>query len=168
MHKAVNNAKSFGVNLSGAMRTGLGSIVSIAKSKSASAEQEGLAQTDSVMAAVTVDEKGVIISVMIDAAQVKVNVDTQGNVTNDLSQQLKTKAELGDEYGMKEASGIGKEWYEQIDALEHWMVGKTLEEVLGISLNEDGTPSDADLISSVTIRVGDYLNAVKNAVENTK
>ncbi len=59
---------------------------------------------------------------------------------------------------MKSASGIGKEWYEQIAALENWTKGKTVDEVMAMKTKEGeaghpAVPDEADLTSSVTISV---------------
>lgn len=164
--EAVDNAKESDVKVTGKTKTGLGHTVSLAKSKSAAADAEGLAQTDDTFAAVTLDENGKIVNVVIDTAQVKINVDAQGAVTTDATAALKTKVELGDEYGMKKNSGIGKEWYEQIAELSKWMIGKTMEEVKGIKVSDEGTTTEADLTSSVTIHVSDYITAVTKAIEN--
>ena len=96
------------------VKTGLGHNISIAKSTDASAEAEGLAQVDTVMAAVTVDSSNKVLGVVIDTAQVKVNFDTTGKITTDKTTELKTKVELGFDYGMKKA-GSAREWFEQID-----------------------------------------------------
>ncbi len=164
--KAVDNARDFGVKVTGKTKTGLGHAVSIAKSTSATADAAALAETDDTFAAVTVDENGKIVGVLIDTAQVKINVDATGAVTTDTTAAPKTKVELGDEYGMKKASAIGKEWYEQIAALGQWMIGKTVDQVKGMKVSDQGTAAEADLTSSVTIHVADYLTAVQKAVAN--
>jgi len=157
----------------GAVLTGLGSDISIAKSKSYATDEDGaavdaLAQMDTTMVAVTLDSEGKILNVKIDMVQPKVNFDGEGQLVTDTTETIQTKVELGDAYGMKKASGIGKEWYEQIAALEDWMVGKTIDEVTGMQLSDEGTPNEADLVSSVTIHVDSYLTAVKEAVDNAK
>ncbi len=164
--KAVANAKDFGATVSGATKTGLGTIVSLAKSTSAAADAEGLAQTDNVAIAVTVDESGVIVGAMIDTAQVKINVDSKGVVTTDLAVEQKTKVELGAEYGMASASSIGKDWFEQSAALAQWMIGKTIDQVSAIQMDAEGKTTEADLTSSVTIHVSDYIKAAQKAVAN--
>ncbi len=164
--KAVDNAKDFGVAVTGMTKTGLGNVVSIAKSAGATAEAEGAAQTDDVMMAVTLDESGKIVGVVLDTAQVKIGVDAKGAITSDLTAALKTKVELGDEYGMKAASSIGKEWYEQAAALAQWMIGKTVDEVAGMELSAEGTTADADLAASVTVHVTDYIKALQKAAAN--
>ncbi|WZU01696.1 hypothetical protein MGH68_00690 [Erysipelothrix sp. D19-032] len=37
----------------------------------------------------------------------------------------RTKGQKKDEYGMKIASSIGKEWYEQVAAFNEYVIGKT-------------------------------------------
>ena len=86
------------------VKTGIGHNISIEKSADATAEAEGLAQVDTVMAAVTVDSSNKILGVVIDTAQTKVNFDTNGKITSDLTAEQKTKVRLGYDYGMKKAA----------------------------------------------------------------
>lgn len=145
------------------VKTGLGHNISIAKSKDATAEAEGLAQVDTVMAAVTVDSANKILGVTIDTAQVKVNFDTAGKITTDLAKTPETKVELGYDYGMKKA-GSAREWFEQIAELEKWMVGKSVDKITAIKEASE----DADLKSKVSITISNYQNAVAEAVANAK
>jgi hypothetical protein len=56
----------------GNVKTGLGHVVTIGKSEDAAADKEGFVQVDTIMAAVSVDSAGKIVSVNIDYAQTKV------------------------------------------------------------------------------------------------
>ena len=162
----------------GAVKTGLGHDISLSGTKGISTDDEGnavdgQAQVNTAMAAVTVDADGKILGVQIDNAQVKVKFDATGMVTTDTAVEQMTKFEKGADYGMIKASGIGREWFEQITALGEWMVGKTIDEVNAMKTyekNEDHpmVPDEADLTSSVTIDVGQYLKAVTQAVANAK
>ena len=67
---------------------------------------------------------------------------------------------------MKSQSGIGKEWNEQADALAEYVTGKTIDEVKGIALKE-GVPAEADLASSVTVHVGDFISVLELAASHT-
>ncbi len=156
-----------------AVLTGFGTDISIKSSKSVSADAQALAQADVIMAAVSVDTGGKILDVKFDTAQTRINFDDKGNLVTDTSAVQKTKKELGDQYGMKKASGIGKEWYEQIAALEQWMKGKTVDEVKAMKTvqkdaNHPAVPDEADLTSSVTISVDGYLRALDKASKNAK
>lgn len=153
-------------------RTGLGMVNSIDFSKSATAEKAGLAQADVTAAAVMVDSKDTIVSISFDSVQPKIAFDATGAVTTDLNTSFKTKKELGDEYGMKPASAIGKEWHEQIYALEQYALGKTVQDFTSMPLKDNGdhpnTPDVEDLASSCTMTVSEFLEATTKAVANAK
>ncbi len=151
----------------GAAKTGLAVINSVAKSASAG-DKDGVAEISSTVVAVLVGEDGKIIDAKIDAAQTKINFSKEGKLITDLATAFKSKQELGAEYGMVKNSGIGKEWFEQANALAAYVKGKTVEEVKGIAVNETGAPADADLAASVTIKIGDYIAAIEKAVANAQ
>lgn len=150
------------------VKTGLAVITSISSSKDAAADAEGNAQADSVVVAVTVDASGKIVACKLDTAQSKAAVTADGKISTPLDTEFKTKQELGTDYHMKGASGIGKEWYEQADAFAAYCVGKTVDQIKGIAVNEEGAPAAAELASSVTMHVTSYIDAVAKAVENAK
>ena len=79
---------------------------------------------------------------IIDGVQANINFDTTGTVTSDLTAKVQTKNELGEAYGMKAASGIGKEWNEQAAAFASYVTGKTLDEAMGIAVTEEGKAAD--------------------------
>lgn len=87
-----------------------------------------------------------------------------GEITADMSADVLSKQELGDAYGMKPASGIGKEWFEQADALAAYCVGKTYDEVVaGLAMDEAGHATDADLLTGCTMKVGGFVKALEKA-----
>lgn len=150
------------------VKTGLAVITSIAKSTDATDEKDGLAQADSVVVAVTVDNNGKIVDCVIDQAQSKVNFNKSGQLVTPLDATFKTKNELGTEYGMGKVSKIGKEWNEQAAAFAKYVVGKTVDQVKNIAVDEGGYPTGADLTSSVTMHITDLIDAVAKAVANAK
>ncbi len=174
--KAADNAKDFGAAVNGVTKTGLGSVISISKSKGVAIGEDknpanALGETDVMMAALTLDDQGKIVGVMMDSAQVQINFDATGALVTDTSKEVKSKVELGDAYGMKKASSIGKEWYEEIAALGQWMVGKTVDQVAGMKLSQQddthpNAPQEADLTSSVTFSVQDFITAVQKAAQS--
>jgi hypothetical protein len=145
--------------------TGLAVLNSVAKSADAAADADGLAQADSLIVAVTVDSEGVITDCVIDQAQSKANFNAAGELVTPLDATLKTKNELGTEYGMNKASAIGKEWNEQAEAFAQYVIGKTVAEVAGIAVSE-GYAADADLLASVTVHITDFMAGVEKAVAN--
>ncbi len=144
---------------------GVGSVTSF-KNANASADKDGSVQVNTTFASVVLDGEGKIVEVDIDVAQNTGKVAVDGNV--EVSDQTPTKSEKGDAYGMKPASPIGKEWFEQIEAFEAFLIGKNVDEVKAIETDDAGVPTSEDLTSSVTIKVKDYVAAVVKAIENAK
>lgn len=126
-------------------------------------KSETALEIDSVCAAVLVDADGKIIDVKIDEAQTKPDLKKDNGDVSD----LRTKLEKKEDYGMKSASPIGKEWYEQVAAFEAWAKGKTAEEVKA-GIGEDGYASDADLKAGCTIYANGFATVTAKAVENAK
>lgn len=151
----------------GTVKTGLAVISSIAKSTSAG-DKDGLAQVDSLIVGVTVDASGKITACKIDSVQSKINFSKEGKLVTPLDTMFESKNELGEGYDMKKASGIGKEWNEQAAAFADYVVGKTAAEVKGIAVNEEGVPTDADLVSSVTVHISDFIAGIEKAVANAQ
>ena len=148
------------------VKTGI-AIVSSLSGTNASADEAGLAQVDSTVAAVTVDESGKIVACKIDVAQNKVPVNADGSF--DTSLTFKSKQELGTDYGMTPASPIGKEWDEQADAFAAYVVGKTAAEVEAIGVvGEHNAPDVADLAASCTMNVVDIKAAIVEACNNAQ
>ncbi|MGN1123661.1 MAG: hypothetical protein ACI4RR_04900 [Eubacterium sp.] len=114
---------------------------------------------DSVCAAVLVDADGKIIDCKIDEAQTKPDLAVNDGDVED----LRTKYEKKEDYNMKGASEIGKEWYEQIEAFETFAKGKTADEITA-AIGEDGYPSNADLKAGCTMHASTFAAAVSKAV----
>lgn len=140
------------------VKTGLSFVTSVAKSK------DGSAQTNIALTAVTVDDNGVITACVIDYIQAKITFDATGKLTTDKATTFKSKNELGDGYGMRGASSIQKEWNEQAAAFAAYCVGKTIEELKAMPLDEAGKP--VDLVTSCTLAANDFLPGVEDAVNN--
>ena len=82
--------------------------------------------------------------------------------------EQKTKNQLGDAYGMKKASKIGKEWNEQAASFADYVIGKTVSQVKGIAVDEAEHPTGSDLTSSVTMSVGGLIGAIEKAAAGAK
>jgi hypothetical protein len=151
---------------SGVTKQGLGIVTRIDRSADASASADGNAEADVVVAAVGLDSAGKIVSINIDSVQPQIAFGVDGKLkVADLAAEIKTKREIGDAYGMKNGSSIKKEWYQQIDALEAYLKGKTLADINAMKLT-NGTADD--LKTSCTITVTDFIEAVKKAINNAK
>ena len=95
--------------------------------------------------------------------QAKVAFDATGTITSDLTAEILTKNELGDAYNMKLYGGAIAEWNEQAASLAAYVTGKTADQVAGIAVSE-GKPTDADLATSVTIKIGDFQDLIAKAL----
>lgn len=147
-------------------KLGFGAVTSIAKSANATADKAGNVQVYTMLAAVNVDSAGKITNVWIDSIQSNVAIDKAGAVTTDLKTLMPTKRELGDKYGMKAASKLGKEWWEEADSLEKALIGKTKADIDKMKTAEG--KAAGDLAATVSITVTDYLEAVKKAIDNAQ
>ena len=151
----------------GAVRTGL-AIVTGLGAMDASAEEEGNAEFAITLAAIMVDENDVILDCEIDAIGHKFTFDATGAITSDITAEVLTKNELGDNYNMVAYGGAIAEWYEQVDAFEAYCIGKTIDEIQNGALTESGYAADADLATSATINLFDYVSALDAAYINAQ
>ena len=149
-----------------AVKTGLYVSANLSTENAAS-EADGNVTTDISIIAVTVSDSGVIESCEIDAVQGKVAFDADGQLTVELG-EVPSKKELGENYGMKAFSPIGKEWDEQVEAIEAYAAGKTVEELKTKAIDESGVVKDADLASGATIYMGSFIWGIEGAVNNAK
>ena len=145
---------------------GTGSVTNVANKVSEGADTT--AKFDTTFASVVL-EGNVIKYVYFDVAQDKVTYDATGHVTSDNTTSM-SKKDLGDNYGMKDKSSIKKEWFEQVEALEKWAVGKTVEEVLNMPTTQKDekhtVTADKDLMTGCTISVTGFQQALDKAVKN--
>lgn len=153
----------------GAVKTGIAVSTKISDSVSATADAEGKAAYDITIAAVTVDDKGVIRSCVIDSVPATVSFDATGTITSDVTAAVPTKNELGPDYGMVAWGNAVAEWDEQVAALASFAVGKTVEELKNGAIDESGkAPAGSDLASSATIYLGGYVSAIEAAAANAQ
>ena len=151
-----------------ALKTGLAVSTKISDSVSATAEAAGAAAYDITIAAVTVDDNGVIRSCKVDSVPATVNFGTDGVITTDLATVIDTKNEKGENYGMSKVSAVG-EWDAQVAALCNFAVGKTVAELKSGAVSESGyAPEGTDLASSATIYLGGYVAVIEAAVNNAQ
>lgn len=90
--------------------------------------------------------------------------DADGKLTgvniDEVTEDGESKKDKGDDYGMKKASGIGKEWYEQVEYLENYILENGVD---AVTLNDEGYPEDEDLKSGCTINLSAMMQAVDEA-----
>ena len=91
--------------------------------------------------------------------------DANGHISSDITAPVKTKNELGEEYGMVAWGGAKYEWNAQAANFAAYVTGKTAAEVAGIAVNEGTKPTDVDLSASVTIAIGGFQALIAKALK---
>lgn len=145
------------------VKTGL-SVTTALSGTDATADAEGTAQADITIVAVTVDADGVINSCVIDQIQGKNTFGTNGEITTTAT-EFASKNELGADYGMVAWGGAIAEWNEQAASFATYITGKTVSDVAGIAVDETTKTTDTDLLSSVTIKIGDFKTLIEKAAQ---
>lgn len=154
------------------VKLGLGMVSNV--KITAAGEKDGSTQVDTTACAVALDANGKIVAVSWDVTQGKAAFGTDGSAKSENASNIQTKKELGDAYGMRAVSGIGKEVGEQIVALEDYAKGKTVADITGMKTYDKGdgnhtaVPDVEELKSTCTITIGDYQAALGKAAANAK
>lgn len=148
------------------LKVGIGSSTSIT-AKPVDGDTDGSVQVNTTFASVALDGD-TIKYVYFDVAQNTGKFNASGAITSDKDAATPTKKEKKDDYGMKKASGIGKEWFEQAAGLEEWAVGKTVSDFENMKLDEKGYSADDDLKTAATVNMSAFVEAFKAAVDNAQ
>ena len=143
-----------------AVKFGAGVYVSAPSVTDATEDKDGSGKLDVTVAAVTVDADGKILSCALDTASGTVNFTMDGKAVE--AGEFKTKYELGDAYNMVAYGGAVQEWYEQADAFEALVAGKTLEEVK--ALVAEGNKGTEEVVNAgCTIMINEFVGAIEKA-----
>ncbi len=146
-------------------------IVSSASNKDAVEDAEGSVEISSTVVAAVVDADGKVVVSKTDSVSGKNTFDAKGVATADTKAEIKTKLELGADYGMATygkkhdgSEGAVKEWFEQAAAFDATLVGKTASDFAALA-GED-TYAIGDLATAgCTISVGDMIKAAEKAAK---
>ena len=131
----------------------------------ATADKDGSGKMDVTVAAVTVDANGKIVACALDTMSNTVNFTADGKAK--AAAEIKTKYEQGAGYNMVAYGGAKKEWFEQADAFEALVAGKTLEEVK--ALVAEGNKGNADVVNAgCTIMIHEFVFAIEKAYNAAK
>lgn len=122
-------------------------------------EKVGVAKSDEVRGSQIIVE-----ATLKNNKLIKIQIDETGAKSFDGSLSG-SKKELKDEYNMRSYSDIGKEWYEQIEAFENYLVENGIESVI---VDDEGKATNLDLMTQCTISVDKYLEISKEAVKNAE
>ncbi len=126
----------------------------------ATADKDGTGKIDVTVAAVTVDKDGKIVACALDTSSNTVKFTADGKAV--ANESFKTKYEQGKEYNMIAYGGATKEWYEQADAFEALVAGKTIDEVKALVAGEGKGNNDV-IKAGCTITITDFVGAIEKA-----
>ena len=154
----------------GAVKTGLSVTTKLSDSTSATADAKGAVKYDVTLAAVLVNDEGVIVDCVIDSIPATVEFDGKGQITSDLAMAIPTKNELGADYGMVAWGGAKAEWDAQVAAVANYAIGKTVDQLKNgdIDMTTGKAKDGTDLASSATIYLAGYVYAIEAAVNNAQ
>ena len=136
------------------LKLGLATVTTVSKSQNATPDFPGVARTDITMAAITIDEDGIIHQCILDGITALIPFDATGALQMPEDLSFHSKNELGDTYGMHKASPMGKEWDQQAASFAAYAVGKRVEELQA-----------GDVAASVTVDTDGFLQAICAAVQ---
>lgn len=153
-------------------KVGVGSYTTTVDSASSVEDSDGKAVVSTTYATVIFDANDIIRKVYIDEVESKVYFDATGSLNGERNKDtVASKRELGDAYGMKAASPIGKEWYQQVNSLEDYLVGKNIRDIHDYAMNLDSMGNDySGSIGSDDTNMGENMgeNAAEGVVNGAK
>ncbi len=146
-----------------ALKMGLGVYTSTPSVTDATEEKDGKGNVAITAAVITVDAKGKVVACQLDTADLTVNFTNEGKAV--AATGFKTKYEQGKDYNMVAYGGAAKEWFEQADAFETFVVGKTLDEIKAAVA--EGNKGNADVVAAgCTIKIDEFVGAIEKAFAN--
>ena len=145
------------------LKMGLGVYTATPTTADATEDKDGQGKVAITAAVITVDAEGKVVACQLDTADLTVKFTLDGKaVAND---GFKTKYEQGKDYNMVTYGGAAKEWFEQADAFEAFVVGKTLDEIK--ALVAEGNKGNSDVIAAgCTIMIHEFVGAIEKAFAN--
>lgn len=131
----------------------------------ATADKAGSGKLDVTIAAVLVDADGKIVACDLDTSSNTVSFTKDGKAV--ANTEFKTKYEMGKDYNMVAYGGAAKEWFEQADAFEKLVAGKTLTEVKALVAAENKGNDDV-INAGCTIMINEFVGAIEKAYNSAK
>ena len=156
--RACENAQVLGAARGDTVKLGV-EVAEMPQGLAGTDDKDAQVQAKITLAVVTMDENARVTSAIGDMTEPELSVSADGTVSAP-REPVYTKNELGDRYGMRSASALGKEWYEHSAGWCGYLKGKNAVEIG--KLSTDGT--DADLKALCTISVTDLQKAALKAM----
>ena len=141
-------------------------------SKDATEEADGVQAYDVTISAVVTDAEGKVVVAKTDCVSSEIKFNAKGEATYDAKAEVKTKLELGKDYGMggnqyaPDLNGDGKvlEWNEQAAEFDKALVGKKVADFAGLA-DEKGNGTGDLATAGCTIGISDMIKAAEAAAK---
>ena len=145
------------------LKFGLGVYTNVTEATNAVDDANGQGAAAITAAAITVDADGKVVACDLDTADLTVAYTGEGKaIAND---SFRTKREMGKDYNMVTYGKASKEWYEQADAFEALVKGKTCDEIK--ALVAQGNKGTEEVINGgCTIMIHEFVRAIEKAFAN--
>ena len=124
---------------------------------------EGKDEFEFTFAAVTIAD-GKVTACRYDSLPFAIALENSGYKAEDSGAMFPSKREQGFDYGMVAHAGAQYEWFQQIDALEAAVIGKTAAEIAELLGDNGKIREDVDLASTATIYAGGIVGQIVAAV----
>ena len=122
---------------------------------------------ETTVCTVVLDDTGKMIHVRFDMTVSDLGITARGEAMTKAGTEIRSKMDLKEEYGMGPYAPAG-EWYQQVQSLENFCIGKTVAEVLSVPTSDRGVMEAEDLKTSCTIGVNHLLKALEMAAANAR
>ena len=145
------------------LKFGMGVYTGTPSTADATEDKDGQGKVAITVAVITVDADGKVVACQLDTADLTVKFTADGKAV--ANNGFKTKYEQGKDYNMVTYGGAVKEWFEQADAFEALVVGKTLSEIK--ALVAEGNKGNSDVVAAgCTIMINEFVGAIEKAFAN--
>ena len=155
IEKACANAADSNVVAENTLKVGFDTVVT---PKDATADKDGQGKIETTVFAAALDAEGKIVAAKSDCAQVTVTFNDKGESTFDASKAIKTKGELGADYGMVAYGKAAKEWNEQAAAFDALTIGKKAADIAAFKADDNYGSADVKA-AGCTILVDGFVRA---------
>lgn len=159
IEKAVKNAAASSASTKDTVQVGIVAVQG--ECRDATKEADGVNEIDVALSAAAVDKDGKVTAMVSDAVVITGKFGVAGDIKSSINEEIVTKKEQGDKYGMVAYGGAEKEWYEQAAAFDNICIGKTAAEIITLEVKGYG---NADVQSAgCTIAISDMVKAAVKA-----
>ena len=145
------------------LKFGMGVYTGTPTATDATEDKDGEGKVAITVAVITVDADGKVVACELDTAENSVKYTAEGKAV--ATANFKTKYEKGSDYGMVAYGKAEKEWFEQADAFEDVVVGKTLDEIKALVAKDDKGTEDV-ISAGCTIMINEFIGAIEKAFAN--